>query len=98
MLTQLVNEAFRLEYFPTPLKTAEVILIPKQAGKATERTFLLPTEQLLRIMFKIAEKLLVERLNRIVTQGNLILDRLVARSITLLSTSVCQYFVIFTPQ
>lgn len=72
-LRQMINAIFRLCYFPSQLKVAQIILIPKP-GKQQELVTSYRPISLLPTLSKIIEKLLLSRLKLIIQDKNLIPD------------------------
>lgn len=72
-LCQLINAIFRLCYFPSQFKVAEIILIPKP-GKPLETASSYRPISLLPVLGKIVEKLFLTRLKPIIHTNNLVPD------------------------
>lgn len=70
-LTIIINAVFRIGYFPKQWKTALVILIPKP-GKSPDVVTSYRPISLLPIISKICEKLILKRMNLIITSKKLI--------------------------
>jgi hypothetical protein len=70
-LTTLINAAIRLKYVPISWKVSEIILVPKPGKNHTEVESYRPIA-LLPTMAKLLEKLILKRLNPIISKYQLI--------------------------
>lgn len=72
-LTKLINATFKLRYFPSLWKVAEIIMIQKP-GKPPHKASSYRPISLLPMISKLFEKLLLKRLKPIIETNNLIPD------------------------
>ena len=72
-ITVLMNPILRLSYFPTQWKVAQIILIAKP-GKNSESVTSYRPINLLPVLSKVCEKLIIKRLNKILAVKKIIPD------------------------
>lgn len=71
LITIIINAMFRLHHFPDQWKNAQIILIPKP-GKCPELVTSYRPISLLTVLSKIAEKVILKRINLIIQSKKLI--------------------------